>query len=136
MALNISVIAPDKIVYQNVVDEVIIPSKTGLLGILESHAPLLTALDTAGILRIRNGNDWVPIVVLGGFAEVEEDKVTVLATAAELGDKIDISEAKLEMEEALKKFNKAENVKEKNEAAQVLKRTKVRLEAALNQENK
>lgn len=95
MSLVVRVIAPDKTVWDDEAEEIILPSTTGQLGILGGHAPLLTALDT-GVLRVRatDGNkDWTSIALMGGFAEVEDDEVTILVNGAERGDSIDRQEA-------------------------------------------
>jgi F-type H+-transporting ATPase subunit epsilon len=59
-----------------------LPSITGGVGILKGHAPLVTILE-AGVLRYKNNGSWTPAVLYGGFAEVEDDKVTVLVNGAE-----------------------------------------------------
>ena len=69
MALHISIIAPDRTVWDSDAEEVILPSSTGQLGILRGHAHLLTALDI-GVMRVRTDKDWTPIVLMGGFARV------------------------------------------------------------------
>ncbi|MGH2412829.1 MAG: ATP synthase F1 subunit epsilon, partial [Microcystaceae cyanobacterium] len=76
MALTVRVVTPDKIVWDDSVQEVILPSTTGQLGILTGHAPLLTALDV-GVMRVRPGKDWKAIALMGGFAEVENNEVQV-----------------------------------------------------------
>jgi F-type H+-transporting ATPase subunit epsilon len=48
----------------------------------------LTALDV-GVMRVRPGKDWLPIALMGGFAEVENNEVTILVNGAERGDAID-----------------------------------------------
>ena len=93
MSLTVRVIAPDKTVWDASADEVILPSTTGQLGILTGHAPLLTALET-GVMRVRADKTWVPIALLGGFAEVDKNEVTVLVNGAERGDAIDKDAAK------------------------------------------
>lgn len=95
MPLVVRVVAPDKTVWDDEAEEVILPSTTGQLGILGGHAPLLTALDT-GVLRVRattGSKDWTAIALMGGFAEVEDDEVTILVNGAELGGDIDTAEA-------------------------------------------
>jgi len=52
MSLNVRVITPDKVVIDTTVEEIILPSSTGQLGILTDHAPLLTVVDI-GVMRIR-----------------------------------------------------------------------------------
>jgi ATP synthase F1 epsilon subunit len=75
MSLNVRVITPDKVVWDAMADELILPSSTGQIGILTDHAPLLTALDI-GVMRLKTDAGWSSIVLMEGFAEVEENKVT------------------------------------------------------------
>ena len=77
MSLKIRVITPDKIVWNTPAEEVVLPSTTGQLGILNDHAPLITALEI-GVLRVKLENSWKPMILLGGFAEVENNEVTIL----------------------------------------------------------
>ena len=132
MSLQVRVIAPDQIVWDDNVEEIILPSSTGQLGILTGHAPLLTALEV-GVMRIRPSKKWQLIAVMGGFAEVENNDVKVLVNAAEMGDKIDLESARKDYEEAQKRFEKAEagdDRPEKIQADRALKRTRSRFQAA------
>ena len=88
MTLTLRVLAPDQSVFDGTADEVILPSISGQVGILTGHVSLLTALDS-GVLRVREGSTWSSIALMGGFAEVEANEVTVLVNAAELGSSID-----------------------------------------------
>ena len=92
MTLTLRVLAPDQSIYDGTADEVILPSASGQMGILTGHVSMLTALDS-GVLRVRDGSGWSSIAVMGGFAEVEDNAVTVLVNAAELGSSIDASAA-------------------------------------------
>lgn len=131
MALHISIIAPDRTVWDADAEEVILPSSTGQLGILRGHAPLLTALDV-GVMRVRIDKDWIPIVLMGGFAEVENDQLTILVNGAEEGSKINKEEAEKNLEEMTLRFNEAATTKEKIEATQNLRKARARVQAALN----
>jgi F-type H+-transporting ATPase subunit epsilon len=131
MALTVRVIAPDKTVWDSDAEEVILPSTTGQLGILPGHAPLLTALDT-GVMRVRANKDWVAIALMGGFAEVEANEVTILVNAAERGDTIDREAARTAYSEAEARLNKvdASNRQQQIQATQALKRARARLQAS------
>ncbi|HHP7246171.1 MAG TPA: ATP synthase F1 subunit epsilon [Elainellaceae cyanobacterium] len=131
MALTVRVVAPDKTVWDSAAEEVILPSTTGQLGILSGHAPLLTALDT-GVMRVRSEKDWVAIALMGGFAEVENDELTILVNGAERGDSIDRTSAQSAYKEAEQRFNQAssDDRQEKLQAAQALKRARARLQAS------
>ena len=128
MSLHINIISPDRTVWNADAEEVILPSSTGQLRILRGHAPLLTALDI-GVMRVRVEKDWVPIVLLGGFAEVENDNLTILVNGAEEGSKIDKEQAQKDLEELTLKFNEAVTGKEKIEATQKLRKARARVQA-------
>lgn len=132
MALNVKVITPDKTVWDDAVEEVILPSTTGQLGILSGHAPLLTALEV-GVLRVRPSKEWKNIALMGGFAEVENDEIKILVNGAELGDNIDRDAANTEYREAQSRFQKVENSdnrSEKIQAKNLMKKARARLQAS------
>ncbi len=131
MSLTLRVLAPDQSVFDGTADEVILPSTTGLLGILPGHISMVTALDT-GVLRVLVNGNWSSIALMGGFAEVEADDVTVLVNAAELGSKIDATSAEIELEKAKDEFNQVEGKTtspEKIKAQQNLNRARARFQA-------
>lgn len=132
MALTVRIVAPDKTIWDAEADEVILPSTTGQLGILTGHAPLLTALDT-GVLRVRADKNWIPIALFGGFAEVENNEVTVLVNSAERGDTIDKEKARAAFADAEAKFNQSQQSDDRSvriQATQAYKRARARLQAA------
>ncbi|MEQ9669147.1 ATP synthase F1 subunit epsilon [Coleofasciculus sp. G2-EDA-02] len=132
MSLTVRVIAPDKTVWDSEAEEVILPSTTGQLGILMGHAPLLSALDI-GVMRVRPGKEWIPIALMGGFAEVENNEVTILVNGAERGETIDkeaAREAFSQAQERLEQVQNSENRQEKIQATQALKRARARFQAA------
>lgn len=129
MTLNIRVIAPDKTVWDANAEEVILPSSTGQLGILTGHIPLLTALDI-GVMRVRIDKDWIPIVILGGFAEVENNIITILVNGVEEVSEIDLEAAKESLEKASVMLAEAKTTKEKIEATQNIRKARARVQAA------
>ncbi len=132
MALTVRIIAPDKTVWDDQAQEIILPSTTGQLGILSDHAPLLSALDT-GVMRIRSDKEWIPIALMGGFVEVEDNEVTILVNGAESGDEIDKDAAGVEFNEAqarLEELQSEENTQEKIQATQAYKKARARFQAA------
>ncbi|MEB3825999.1 ATP synthase F1 subunit epsilon [Phormidium sp. CCY1219] len=131
MTLTVRVISPDKTVWDSQAEEVILPSTTGQLGILSEHAPLLTALDV-GVMRVRAEKDWVAIALMGGFAEVEQNEVTILVNGAERGEAIDLESARQAYSDAETRLNNALNGtrQEQIQAKQALKRARARMQAA------
>lgn len=130
MSLNLHLTTPSKTIWDAPATEVILPTKTGLLGILKGHVPLMTMIDT-GLVKIRFEKVWIPIYVSGGFACVEKDEITILVNEGERGNKIDVEAAKTALEMAEITLSEAENSPEKLLAAQGLKKAKFRLAAAL-----
>ena len=98
-SLTLRVLSPDKNVFDGTAEEVILPSTTGQLGILPGHISLLTAIDV-GVLRVRADGGWNSIALMGGFAEVDADEVTVLVNNAELGSSIDRGAAESDLQAA------------------------------------
>ena len=135
MSLTLRVLAPDQSVFDGTAEEVILPSTTGLLGILPGHISMVTALDV-GVLRVLTNGTWNSIALMGGFAEVEANDVTVLVNGAELGNKIDQSSAEADLEKAKSEFTKFEGQAtstEKVKAEQNLNRARARLQATTSE---
>ena len=130
MSLNVCVITPDRVVWDAKADEIILPSSTGQLGILSDHAPLLTALDI-GVMRLKADGNWLSIVLMQGFAEVENNKVTILCNGAEEGSSIDRASAEAELEKTTLLVDEADTKKEKIEATIQLRKAKARLQAVV-----
>ena len=108
MTLTLRVLAPDQSVFDGTAEEVILPSTTGLVGILPGHISMVTALDI-GVMRVLSNGSWNSIALMGGFAEVEANDVTVLVNGAELGSKIDATSAEVELETAKNKRVQSRN---------------------------
>lgn len=131
MSLTVRVIAPDKTVWDAEAEEVILPSTTGQLGILGGHAPLMTAIDV-GVMRVRPEKEWVSIALMGGFAEVESDEVTILVRGADRGDAIDQDAARSEYESAQSQMAAVspDDRRASMQASQELRRARARYQAA------
>ena len=131
MALTLRVLCPDQNVFDGQADEVILPSPTGQLGVLPRHVSLLTAL-RVGVLRMRDGNQWTAIALMGGFAEVDDDEVSVLVNAAEPASGINAEEAQKQLseaEQAWSKFDGQPNSPDKIKAQQAFQKARARLQA-------
>ncbi|MEO0350490.1 MAG: ATP synthase F1 subunit epsilon [Cyanobacteria bacterium P01_A01_bin.15] len=131
MTLAVRVISPDRTIWDAEAEEVVLPSTTGQLGILSGHAPLLTALDI-GVLRVRADKDWVAIALMGGFAEIEDNEVTILVNGAERGDSIDLSNAQTEYTSAKSNVDQvsADDKQAVIRARKSLKKARARVQAA------
>jgi F-type H+-transporting ATPase subunit epsilon len=91
--LKVQIVTGERVVFsEDGVDMVVAPGADGVLGILPQHAPLVTTL-SLGELRIKKGSTEQSILVFGGFMEVSNDKVLVLADTAERLEELDLSRA-------------------------------------------
>ncbi|MGL5833822.1 MAG: ATP synthase F1 subunit epsilon [Waterburya sp.] len=132
MALSVKVITPDKTVWDDQVEEVILPSTTGQLGILTGHAPLLTALEI-GVLRVRPDKEWKAIALMGGFAEVENNEIKILVNGAEMGDNIDLDTARSEYQAAQSRLDQVGNSDDRQDKIQAessMKKARARFQAS------
>jgi len=132
MSLTLRVLAPDQSVYDDTAEEIILPSTTGLLGVLPGHISMVTAIDI-GVLRVLKNGSWNSIALMGGFAEVESDEVTVLVNNAEMGTNIDKTKAEAELEKAKNQLIQAEDNKttpEKIKAQETLNKAKAWFQAS------
>jgi F-type H+-transporting ATPase subunit epsilon len=82
MALHFELVSPEKLVFSGEVEQVDVPGAEGDFGVLAGHAPFVTTL-RPGILTVHAAGGGQRIVVLGGFAEVSAEGLTVLADVAE-----------------------------------------------------
>ena len=128
MVMNIRVLTPDRVICSTTADEVILPGLTGQVGVLEGHATLITALDI-GLLRIKLANKWTPIILCGGLAEIDSNRVTVLVNDVEELIDIELSEATQELEKATLAVEEAETDKSLLDASVELKKATAKLEA-------
>ena len=82
--LKVSVISPERTVYEGEAEQVVAPAWDGEIGILRGHAPLLVLLGS-GDVRVRNAGQDHRFRITGGFMQVVDDVVTVLSERAEIG---------------------------------------------------
>lgn len=99
--INLEIVTPEKKVVDQKVESVTVPTGNGQIGILPRHAPLISTL-RPGMLTYSYDGKTDTIVVSGGFVEVKDDNVSILADIAENRDEIDIESAKTERESAQK----------------------------------
>ena len=129
MNLQISIITPERVFWKGQGDEIILPTETGEMGILKNHAPIITGLDV-GAMLIRTNQEWTSLAIMGGFALVKQNGVTILANEAQSAENINPDEANKEFETAKNNLEKAEGVKEKVETSFAFKRAKARFQVA------
>nr|YP_009193420.1 ATPase epsilon subunit [Takakia lepidozioides]UPM51646.1 ATPase epsilon subunit [Takakia lepidozioides] len=128
MTLNLRVMAPNRIVWNSEVQEIIPSTNSGQIGVLPNHAPPLTAPDI-GIIKIRLNGQWFTMALMGGFAMIDNNRMTILVNEAEKAIEIDPREAQDTFQMARDKLAQAGGRKQVIEANLASKRAKARLEA-------
>nr|YP_010760144.1 ATP synthase CF1 epsilon subunit [Cuscuta vandevenderi]WEY30082.1 ATP synthase CF1 epsilon subunit [Cuscuta vandevenderi] len=127
--LKLCVLTPNQIVWDSEVEQIILSTKSGQIGILSNHIPIATALDI-GILRIRLNGQWLSVALMGGVARIANNAITILVNDAERGSDIHCQEAQETLEIAETKFKKAEGTRQKFEANVALRRAQTRIKAS------
>ncbi len=130
MPLDVEIVTPERIIVQEQVDELNVPSDWGYIGILPGHTPLLTILGQ-GELMYRQGAAQHYMSLFWGYMEVNEDKVTILAEIAEPGSEIDrprAESARDRAEDRLRRIQDSDVDFERARAA--LMRALIRLQAS------
>ncbi len=128
--LQLEIVTPERRVLSESVDMVTVPGLGGELGILPGHTPLISQLQT-GILSYSQGGATFQLLVSGGFIEVSDDKVSLLADVAERPEEIDAARARLLREQLEKQVNAWTGSEEELATArEELERSQVRLQLA------
>lgn len=125
---QLEIVTPERLVVKADAEELELPGKSGYLGVLFGHAPLITEL-AVGEIAYRAQGAIKRLAVAWGFAEVLPDKVTILAETAEKAEEIDVAraqEAKQRAEELLKKAGPEGN----SDAQAAFQRAQNRLDVA------
>jgi len=90
--IKFKIVTPEKVVYENEVDQATLPTQMGEITVLPNHIPLLSAL-AAGELVIKTGGTEVALAIAGGFAEIKKNEIVVLTENAERAEEIDVARA-------------------------------------------
>ncbi len=126
--IQLEVVTPERRLLAEPVDMVTVPGLGGELGILPGHTPLISELQTGVLSYIQDGKPF-QLHVSGGFVEVRDDHVSVLAEVAERPEEIDAARARLSRERLEKELNAWSGTEEDFEAARArLDRSIVRLQ--------
>ena|SRR5437867_1649775 len=128
--LQLEVVTPERRVLSESVNAVTVPGRGGEMGILPGHAPLISELQT-GVLSYNEDGTTFQLHVSGGFVEVNDDRVAVLAEIAEKPEEIDAARARLAREHTEKQLSSWSGTEEDFEKARAkLERSVVRLKLA------
>src|SRR6266567_1631611 len=128
--LQLDVVTPERRVLSEAVNAVTVPGRGGEMQILPGHAALISELQT-GVLAYNQSGTTFQLHVSGGFVEISDDRVSVLAEIAERPEEIDAARAKLARDHTEKEFSSWSGSEEDFEKARAkLERSMVRLQLA------
>nr|YP_010461327.1 ATP synthase CF1 epsilon subunit [Allium wallichii]UUF92322.1 ATP synthase CF1 epsilon subunit [Allium wallichii]UUL71747.1 ATP synthase CF1 epsilon subunit [Allium wallichii] len=128
MTLNLCVLTPNRMILDSEVKEIMLSTNSGQIGVLPNHAPIATAVDI-GLLRIRLNDQWLTVALMGGFARISNNEITILGNDAEMSTDIDPQEAQQALEIAEASLSRAQGKRQTIEANLALRRARTRVEA-------
>jgi ATP synthase F1 epsilon subunit len=125
MRLQVCILTPDCVFQKEEIDELILPTRTGQIGILNNHASLITALDI-GLIIARSQSNWKTLALIGGFALIQKNQVTILVNEAVTASSVEEDEVKKTLDEANNRLSQVVEEKRKVEAVFAYKRARAR----------
>lgn len=125
--LHVEIVTPDGPILTDDYEMVSVTATSGELGILPNHIPLVAPL-AISVVRLKNGNDTKHVAVTGGFVEMSHNELTILATAAETEEDIDVRRAQRAKERAEKRLQSQQDTVDFHRAELALKRALNRLD--------
>jgi F-type H+-transporting ATPase subunit epsilon len=126
--LNLVLVTPERKVLEESCDSVALPAGEGYVTILPRHAPLIATLGI-GVLTAKSGAKTTAFAIAGGFFEVSDDRVTVLADEAYAPAEIDAAAAKRELEEGKSRLAVSTG-REQEDARRAIERAEAKLAVA------
>jgi F-type H+-transporting ATPase subunit epsilon len=127
--IHLLIVSADRSLVDETVDEVEIPGFDGYFGVLPGHTPLLAVLHV-GELWYRQGAEKHYLSIAFGFAEVQPDRVTILAQIAEKAEEIDLARAEAAKKRAEERIFRAEADMDAERARIALMKSLIRLQVA------
>ena len=123
---TLTIVTAERQVFSEEVDSLVAPGIDGQLGILPNHAPLMTQLKP-GEMTVRTGSDAHVLAVTGGFLEVLNNKVTILADTAEMDREIDLERAEAALQRAQERVENQPADADLTRALRAFQRAQVRV---------
>jgi F-type H+-transporting ATPase subunit epsilon len=128
MTLNLRVLSPNRVIWDSEVQEIILSTNSGQIGVLPNHASLVAAVDI-GVMKIRLNGQWSTMALMVGFTKIDNNIITVLVNNVERDVDINLKEAQETFKVAKVDLARDEGKRQAIEADVALKRDRTRLEA-------
>ena len=129
--MKLKIITHERIVFEGEVDELVIQTKGGMMGILKDHIPVTTALEI-GVTKARMGNNYKYFATMGGVFQFKNNEAVILTDVCEDGCDIDVTRANAAKNRAEARLADATAKIDADRAQAALARSLARLKAALN----
>lgn len=126
---ELKIIEPDGMFFEGEASFLEFTSVTGEMGVYANHIPLTTIL-APGVVKIHHSGDVKKAAVMGGFVEIQKDRITVMAEDAQWPEDIDVERAKAAKKRAEERLQKKETGTDLIRAEAALKRAIARIGAA------
>ena len=129
--MKLKIITHERIVFEGEVDELVIQTKTGQMGILKDHIPMTTVLDV-GVTKAKQGDKYRYFATMGGVFQFKDNVATILTDVCEDGCNIDVTRANDAKSRAEARLADTSAKIDSQRAQAALARSLARLKAALN----
>lgn len=127
---KLSVVAPDRTVFEDEVTSVVVPGVEGYLGVMAGHEPIIVALRSGVVELMDKSSNRSHIAVSGGFLEVSDNQAIILADDARMASEINVAEEQHALDEARKALRGEASEFTQDQAQHELDRAMARLKAA------
>jgi F-type H+-transporting ATPase subunit epsilon len=131
--LYVEIVAPDKRVFQGEAESLRAPGLEGSFQVLYNHAPMIAAIDVGPLIVVDSRGERITFATSGGFVEVLNNTVTVLAETVEPSSDIDVDRAKASEERARERLEAAATTEDRQKAETALERARNRVRVAMGE---
>lgn len=128
-AMDLQILTPEGSVLKEEIQALVVPATDGYLGVLPDHAPIITGLQPGMVKYLQGGKNRV-LALSGGFMEINNNKITILADSAEKPEEIDKNRARAAWARAKKRLKEKARGLDESRAELALKRSLARLRVA------
>jgi len=129
--MNLKIITHEKVVFDSEVDELVVHTTSGLIGVLKDHIPITTSLEI-GVTKAKVGEKYKYFAVMGGVFQFRDNSAIILTDVCEDSNSIDVTRAKAAKERAEARLAESAAELDTQRAQAALARALARLQAALN----
>jgi F-type H+-transporting ATPase subunit epsilon len=123
--VSLEIVSPEKLLVSQAVDMVVIPASEGDIGVLPEHSPMIVLLRGGEVILYENEQITARYFVTGGFAEITEERCTVLADTAEPSAQVDRGMGERQLQDAMRDLSDAERAGELDRLVPIMERVQV-----------